>query len=155
GNPGLTGQVTIAAGQPAQPNQPAATLLLSAKPDLAMGPYFVHVEGKATINGKPVTRFASVQAAVSQSLANLSYPPRDLGHRVAVGVTEKPPFTLAAKFEQPEWLRGAPINVTITATRATGFTDEIAVTAANLPANVTAALKNIPKEQKEVKVQLT
>ena len=32
---------------------------------------------------------------------------------------------------------------------------EIAVTAAGLPANVTAALKNIPAGQNEVKVQLT
>jgi hypothetical protein len=155
GHPGLTGQVTIPTGQPAQPNQPAATLLLSAKPDVEMGPYQLRVEGKATINGKIVTRYASVQAAVSQALANLSYPPRDLAHGVAVAVTEKPPFMLAAKFDQPEGLRGGPVSVTITAARAPGFADEITIAAGNLPANVTAVVKNIPKEKSEVKVQLT
>src|SRR5262249_6900172 len=50
---------------------------------------------------------------------------------------------------------GKPAMLTITATRAPGFTEEIAITAAGLPPTVTAALKNIPKGQNEVKVQLS
>jgi hypothetical protein len=47
------------------------------------------------------------------------------------------------------------VPLTITATRAAGFTEEIALSAVNLPANVTAALKNISKGEKEAKAQLT
>jgi hypothetical protein len=57
--------------------------------------------------------------------------------------------------DQAEASRGSPAALTITATRAAGFTDEIALSAVNLPANVTASLKNIPKGEQESKGQLT
>src|SRR5262249_25357328 len=44
--------------------------------------------------------------------------------------------------------------LTVLAQRTPGFVEEIALTAPALPANVAAALKNIPKNQNEVKVQL-
>ena len=42
----------------------------------------------------------------------------------------------------------------VTAVRAPGFTEEIALTATGLPPNVAPALKNIPANMNEVKVQL-
>ena len=69
--------------------------------------------------------------------------------------TEKPPFTLTADLDQPEASRGSAVPLTITATRSAGFTEEIALSPINLPANVTAALKNIPKGEHEIKGQLT
>jgi hypothetical protein len=153
GPTGLSGQTTIPTGKPAPPNQPAATLTLTAG-DLPLGPVVFAIQGKATINGKVVTHLASVRTVISQGLANLPAPPRPLYHQFALAITERPPFTLAARFDTPSTAPGKPASLTITATRAPGFTAEIALTAAGLPANVTAALKNIAANQNEVKVQL-
>jgi hypothetical protein len=154
GLPGVTGTTVITAEAPA-PGQPAALLTVSARPDVPLGPYTLHVQGKATIGGKVVVAYASLKGVVSQGLADLPFPPPDLFNRVGVAITEKPPFTLAAKFDRPEGVRGMPVGLTITAARAPGFAEEIALAPLGLPANVTPGLKNIPRGQSEVKVQLT
>src|SRR5581483_4386200 len=64
------------------------------------------------------------------------------------------PFALAVKFDEENVMPGKPAHLTVTATRDAGFTGEIALTAAGLPANVTAMLKNIPANMNEIKVQL-
>jgi hypothetical protein len=156
GVPGLTGQTILQPGlPPAQPNQPAALLFVNATPDAPLGLHNVKVQCKATINGKVVTTYASVRTAVTAALGGLPFPPRDLYTPTAIAVTEKPPFSLVAKFDAPETLRGTAGTVTITATKTPGFDEEIALTPLGLPANVAPALKNIPKGMNEVKVQLT
>jgi hypothetical protein len=155
GPPGITGALSIKAGQPTPPNVPAGLLLLSVKPDVPMGPYVVTVQGKATIDGKPVVVNANVTNVVKAALANLPYPPRHLLTGVAIAVTQKPPFALTAKLDTPEALRGAPASVTVTAVRDAGFSEEIALAPGALPPNVAAALKPIPKGANEVKVTLT
>jgi hypothetical protein len=147
GKPGTSGQVAIAMGQA------AGSLPVAAAPDLAIGPYLFAIQGKATISGNTVTQFASVRAPLSQSLANLPVPPRSLYQELALAVTEKPPFSLAVKVDGTG-TPGKPLPVTVTATRSAGFTAEIALTASGLPANVTAALKNVPAGQNESKGQL-
>lgn len=161
GPPGISGEVIIPAGtaspapKPGQPAPPAATLFLQARPDLPPGPGVLAVQGRATINGKTVVDRASVRTLVSQALGNLPYPPPAFDTQVALGVTEKPPFTLALRIDQAEALRGSPVPVTVTVQRAPGFNDEIALSAVGLPANVTAAVKNVPAGQAEIKGQLT
>jgi hypothetical protein len=160
GHPGITGTATIPASAapappPPNPPPPAAQLVLNVKPDVPMGAYDLVVIGKATINGKEVVEYASVKAVIQPGLGGLSFPPRDLLARVGLAVTEKPPFTLVAKFDQPEVLRGAAATLTVTATKDAGFDEEIAVTLPVVPPNVAPMLKNIPKGQTEVKLQLT
>ncbi len=145
---GLTGQATIAMGQA------AGTLPITAALEMPMGPHTFLIQGKANINGKMVSEYASIRTPLSQSLANLPVPPRPWYHQFALAVTERPPFDLAAKFDSPMATPGKPAPLTITATRLPAFTGEIALTAAGLPGNVTAMLKNIPAGQKEVKVEL-
>ncbi len=154
GPPGVTGQVQIPTGQPPQPNQPGATLTVNVGPDVPVGPLTFLIQGKAKINGTDTTEYARVRAAVSQSLSGLPVPPRQLWTAVGLSVTEKAPFTLAAKFEASSTPLGKTADLTITAVRAPGFTEEIALTATGLPPNVAPALKNIPANMKEVKVQL-
>jgi hypothetical protein len=120
-----------------------------------VGPHVLHIQGKATINGKVVTKRASVRTAVSQSLANLPLPPPSTFMSIGLAVTEKPPFTLTAKLDAASYMPGKPATLTVTATRAPGFTAEIALSAAGLPPGVTAMLKNIPANQNEMKVPLT
>lgn len=155
GHPGITGQTVINATPPPPPNQPAGKLTVSMKPNMPMGPHFVRIQGKATINGKPVIVDADVAAAVKESLAGLAFPPRDLLHPVALAVTEKPPFSLLAKFDPVESLRGNPISVIVTAQRAPGFAEEIALNPQGLPANVALPALKIDKDKNEVKAQFT
>jgi hypothetical protein len=158
GHPGITGQTVIKAAPPTPPNQPGAKLTfltINVNPDVPMGPYFVRIQGKATINGKPVIVDADVAAAVKESMAGLPFPPRDLLHSVGLAVTEKPPFSLLAKFEPAESIRGNPISVIITAQRAPGFAEEIALSPQGLPANLVLPALKIDKDKNEVKSQFT
>jgi hypothetical protein len=153
GGPNFSGQATIA-GPPLPPNQPAATLFLAARSGTTVGPHHVVLKGTAIINGKPVSRYANVHFVVSQNLAGLPYPPRDLFTQVGVAVTPAPPFTLALKLDHAEAARGVPVPLTITATRSPGFAEEIVLSPVGLPPTIAPALKNIPKGQNEVKAQL-
>ena len=163
GPPGVTGQATITAGvvtkAPPQPNQPApavARLIVQAGPDAPMGAYPIKVQGKATINGKPVVVFATARPAVTQALAGLPFPPRQVYSQIAAAITEKPPFNLLVKLDHPEAAKEIPANVTITAVRGDGFAEEIVLTPLDLPPNVVPAAKvlKIEKGQNEFKTQL-
>ena len=154
GTPGISGHTLVTSKVAPGRNQPAAWLFVSASPNAVPGPYACRVRGVATINNRRLVADASVRAVVSQELAGLPYPPPDLTHVLGIGVTEKPPFTLTAKFARPDAIRGGTLPLTIAATRNPGFDDEITLSAVGLPANVTAALKNIPKGKNEVSVQI-
>jgi hypothetical protein len=151
---GLSGTVTIPAGQPPNPKVPAAQLQLTANASLPLGPRAFRIEGKATINGKPFMTFASVREAVSKEMAELPVPPRQTWTEFALAVTEKLPFTLVVKLDHTPGSPGEPVPLTVTATRDPGFTAEIALSAVGLPPNVAAALKNIPANMTEAKGQL-
>ena len=73
-----------------------------------------------------------------------------------MAVTEKPPFTLAAKFDPAEAVPGLAASLTITARRDAGFTEAITLNPpTGLPATVKPPpLKPIAKDQTEVKVPL-
>jgi hypothetical protein len=150
GPPGLKGQAVLGAGQA------LGTLLLEADPGVKPGPYVFQVRGKAVIGGKPVTELAGARAAVRDSLAGLLYPPRQLNNELAVAVTAKPPFRLAARVEPDRTAPGLPVSLVITAQREPGFAEAITLGAPEgLPPNVKPpALKPIPKGQNEVKVPL-
>jgi hypothetical protein len=154
GPKGISGQLAVAAGKAPPPNQPIGTLVVNVGPDVPLGGYAFRIQGKATINGKAVTKLASVRGIVSQGLANLPLPPPATFTSIGLVVTEKPPLVLAAKFDAPSYAPGKSAMLTIKATRGPGFTAEIALSAAGLPAGVTAMFKNIPANQNEVKVPL-
>ncbi len=154
GPAGVTGQVQVPVGQPPQPGQPAATLTVHVGPDVPVGPLTFLVQGKANINGKDVIEYASVRAAVSQSLAGLPVPPRQTWTAVGLAVTERAPFTLSAKFDEASTALGKSAYLTVTAVRAPGFTEEIALTMTGLPPNVTPAQQKIPANMNEAKVQV-
>jgi hypothetical protein len=154
GAKGISGTLTVPAGKVPPPNQPLGTLVINVAPDVPIGPYAFQIQGKASINDKTVVKLASVRTVVSQGLANLPLPPKNLLTSIGLAVTEKPPFTLAAKLDAASYAPGKPATLTVTATRAPGFTAEIALSAV-LPPGVTAMLKNIPANQNEIKLTLT
>jgi hypothetical protein len=150
GHAGLSGSVQL------KPGQTSATMMVHAAPDLAMAPYLVHVAGKAVIDGKPVIRIASVRPAVTTSLGNLPYPPRNLSEQVALAVRERPPFSLAMAWDQPESYPGAAAKLTILATRNPGFDEIITLDPlGGLPPEVPVPkVPPIPKGKNEVKVDV-
>ena len=155
GSPLLSGQVTVAGGPPKPPNVPAATLTITVKGDAPAGPLSFLIQGKATIGGKPVLRFATCRTVLNQTLANLPYPPPQYETQLAVAVREKPPFTLAAKITPTQLLPGQAATAVVTATRATGFSEPIVLSVTGLTPTVTATPATIAKGQNEVKVTLT
>jgi hypothetical protein len=154
GLPGLSAALTVAAGQPVPPNQPVL-LAVKAGGTISVGPHLFAVKGKAAINGKDVVVTASARTPVSQSLAGLPIPPRSTFTQVALAVTERAPFTLAAKFDEAAATPGKPTMLTVTVTRTAGFNGDVALTLAGLPANVTAMPKSIPPNMTEAKLTVT
>jgi hypothetical protein len=153
GPKGLNGTVMIPAGPPKPPNQPSAVLSVKAD-ELPPGPVVFSLAGKATIDGKPVVRLVSIRNLLTAAMGNLPVPPRTMYHAVGLAVLEKPPFTLAAKFDAPFAQPGKSITATVTVTRQPGFTAEIVVTATGLPPGAAATPAKIPPGMNEVKVTL-
>ncbi len=161
GRSGLSGSVTIPAGIPAanappgQAGQTIAYLPLKVNADVPMGAYEFSVQTKAVVDGKEFMRLANVTDIVKQRMANLELPPREMLTSLGLCLTDKPLFVLAAKMPLPDIVRGAPATVTLAATRAAGFAEEIALSAVNPPANVTIAAKPIGKGSNEIGIQVT
>lgn len=158
GPPGFSGSVTVPNAPPPPPNQPAppiAFLPLTCKGDIAPGAYGLTILAKATINGKEVAKPVMVTDAVKAGLGGLPFPPREMLSNIGVAVTDKPLFTLAVKLPNPDVVRGVAANVTVTATRAAGFAEEIQLAPVSLPPNVTIAVKPIPKGANEVQFPVT
>jgi hypothetical protein len=150
----VTGATTIAAGQN------AAMLLVTAAADAPVGGHRLNLIAKATINNKPVVEAANVEAIVKTALNNTPFPPKSLSNDLAVAVTEKTPFSFQIKYDTAEGVRGLSVPVTITATKAMGFDEEITITTQTLPPAqgqqppLPAATAKIAKGQKEVKLEL-
>lgn len=163
GPPGISGRAILRSASPAAekaakagaPPPPAGLLFLEAGPDTPLSPGTVTIQARAVINGKNVVSYANARTAVSTALGALPYPPRQLIDQIGFAVTEKPPFTLSARLDQAEAIRGNPANVTIQVRRDKGFAEEIALSTLGLPPNVTSTAKSIAKGQNEVKAQLT
>jgi len=99
-----------------------------------MGPYFVRIQGKATINGKPVVVDADV-LRVRKAWRDWLFL-RAICSIRWLGGTEKPPFSLLARFDPTESIRGLPISVIITV-RDAGLCGRNVLSPQGLPANVT------------------
>jgi hypothetical protein len=130
-------------------------LPLTCKSDVPLGAYDLRIIAKAKVGGKEITRLVNATDVVKAGLNNLAFPPREMLTSIGVAVTDKPLFTLAIKLANTETIRGAATNVTVTATRAAGFADEIQVAATVVPPNVAIAAKPIPKGANEVQFTVT
>jgi len=136
-------------------SQSAGILLLPSKGDASLGARSIVVEGKAMIDGQPVTVIAHAKPTVSKALADLTFLPMHVATNIAVGVKGKAPFQLSAKVDPVDPTPGSPATVTVTATRSDNFKGEIVINPpAGLPANVGAKVVPIPADKTEVKFPL-
>ncbi|MCE9534260.1 MAG: hypothetical protein K8T89_24535 [Planctomycetes bacterium] len=160
GPAGFSGNVTIPAGVPAAtPPKDASPLFaylpLIAKGDVPVGPYEIRVQSKAKVADKEIVRLARVTDVVKLGMAGLPIPPLEMTSSLVVGVSGPPLFKLEAKPPIPEVKAGPAVNFTIVATRATGFVDEIALSATALPTGITVAVKPIGKGTNDIILQVT
>ncbi len=150
GPAGFTGTATVKAGQN------AGVVVVFAKGETPMGAYSITIQGKATIDGQPVTQLASVRGSIGLALGGIAYPPLHLHHAVALAVKEKAPFGLTVSMNPPDGVPGTTPSIVITAKRDAGFTDEITLIApTGLPANVPVPkITSIPKDKIEISFPL-
>lgn len=154
GSPSLTGSTTISATAPPAPNLPIGVLTITDSGKSPPGGSVVHIQAKATINGKEVKSFVEVANVVRQNMQGLPFTPRELSTNLIASAID-PPFRIAAKYATPEGTRGTPVNVVFTATRSAGFAEEITFAPVALPPNVTSAPKPLAKATNEIQFPLT
>jgi hypothetical protein len=158
GPPGFTGSVTVPNAPPPQAGQPVlpiAFLPMTCKAGTPVGAYSLTIVAKAKIGDKEVTKPVTAAEAVKAGLNGLPFPPREMLTQIGVAVTDKPLFTLSVKLANTDMLRGVATNITVTATRAAGFAEEIQLAPVTLPPNMAIAVKPIPKGVNEVQFPIT
>jgi hypothetical protein len=142
---GLSGKATF------QPGQTSTVVSVQAPESQAMGALVITLVCEATIDKESVVQLVNVRPSVTQSLANLPFPPRELHTQIAIGVREKAPFKLSSKLVQDGVVPGLPATFKVSVERGKDFDGDIAVTLpAGLPPNVGAPKAiTIPKGQNE------
>jgi hypothetical protein len=148
---GLTGSLTLPAG--ANPT-PAAPLWLpmTLKPGAKPGPHPVTVKTTAKIDGKDVSKPATVTDIVRAGFAGLPNVPPQLPVQLAAVVVEKPPFELELAIDAKA-AAGATVKGKVKAKRADGFTEEIQVAPLVGPAGVTVKPKPVAKGAADAEIE--
>ncbi len=124
------------------------------------------IVGEATIAGKPVREAADLTVALQAKTNQMPYPPQTLLNDLAMGVSPAAPFSLRTEPAEITFGPDLTANFKVIATRQKDYTEPITLAVTNindggpkpvpgLPANVTAALKPIPKDQQEIEITLT
>lgn len=154
GGKGLSGTVTLPAGAP-KPNTPAGNLEVKAEDLLPAGQVSFVLQGKATVDGKPVVRLASVRGVVSTAMSNLALPPRAAYTQLSMAIKERPPFTVAMRFEAKEAQVGKPVSATVTIAPVPGYAEEVTLSFEGLPPGVKPELVGVKAEPGGTAIRVT
>ncbi|HUG91109.1 MAG TPA: PPC domain-containing protein, partial [Planctomycetaceae bacterium] len=138
-------------------------LTLTAAADVEAGKLSeVAIVGTAPIGGSEFRATASVADAIKAANNAIPWAPAALARSAALAAAPKPPFGLRTEPQQIVFGRNLKASVKVIAERGEGIDEEIALalpdpkaTGLNLPGNVTAALKPVPKGQNEVEIEFT
>ena len=149
GNAALSGSVTVLAGQ----TQAFVPLLVKAgtKP----GAYAFQVKATAKVEGKDIVRYATLTDFVKTSLGGMPNPPPDLLQGCAVAVIEKPAFTVKFTADPTSIEKGKAGKLLAEATREKEADADITLVPLFVPANITPAVKPIPKGMTKAEVGIT
>ncbi len=149
---GITGTLSIAAGQPAKPAEPAGSLRLTCPGNLPLGIHPLVVLGTADVAGVRLARAASVLGPIRAGMANLSRLPTAWESQAALAVIEKAPFQITARLEPVTPVApGKETVLVVTVQRQSDFQGEVVLSVAGLPANVTTAAVPIIKDKTEAR----
>lgn len=149
GDPALSGKVTLPAGQT------FTFVPLLVKDGTKPGAFPFSVKATAAVGGATVVRYGTQTDAVKAALGGIPTPPPELLNQCALGVVEKPPFTVAFTADPAAIEKGKAGKVLVQATREKSADGDIVLTPVFLPPNVTAAPKPVPKGQTKGEIPLT
>jgi hypothetical protein len=137
------------------PGQKQTFLTLAANADAAPGQLAVcRVWGTAEINGQKVTHQLDMTDLLRGALSNIAWPPQPLTRLLAAGVGPKPFFTLRSESPTVVVGRNTAAKITVKASRAEDFKEQIALKADGLPGKVTAEIKPVEKEQDTAEITI-
>jgi hypothetical protein len=150
GDPALSGTVTLPAGQT------VAFLPLLVRDGTKPGAYSFRVQGKATVGTESIVRTGTLVDTVKATLGGMPNPPLEMLAGCAVGVTEKPAFTVKLTADPAAIEKGKGGKVLVEIERGTGADGDVAVAPVFPPPNVTpAAAKPIAKGATKTDLALT
>jgi hypothetical protein len=152
GVPGLLGSATLPAA--ANPNPQAPLYIpISLAPGATPGHYPITVQATATIDGKPVTKTATVTDIVRANMAGLTNVPREMTDQLAVVVTERPPFRLELEADTPTAAAGSAVKGKVRVRRVGGFDGDVQMVESASPAGMTVKVPTIAKDASETEVE--
>ncbi|MGV3723983.1 MAG: PPC domain-containing protein [Actinomycetota bacterium] len=135
--------------------QNSAIITLTAAPGAAPAGSPIRVLGSASIGGAAVDRQAVGRETFQPPLATPQQArTRDTELAVA-GAAAEPPYLLAVTPAAAAVKAGGKLELTVKATRKANYKENIAVTVAGLPPNVTASALTINGDKTEGKITLT
>lgn len=139
------------------PGRVTAVLTVHARPDFAAGQFLgVKILGTARIGEADVVATADVTTPLKARFANMRFPPPSLLNSVAASTM--PANGLVLKVEPAEIVFGKDLSakVKVIAERSQGLDEAVALAVlpapSELPAGITAAVKNIDKGANEVEI---
>ncbi len=149
---GLTASKTVIG-----PGRNTAVLTVHARPDFAAGQLLgVKILGTAKIGEADVVATADVVGVHKARFSNMRFPPSALATQVAASTM--PPNGLVLKVDPPEIVFGKDLSakVKVIAERSLGLDEAVALAVlpvpSELPAGITAAVKNVDKGANEVEI---
>jgi hypothetical protein len=144
------------------PGMNTVVLTVSNRSDKAKAqPNSVTVVGKATVGGKEIKTVAHTEAPLKASMANIPWVPEGLSGQLALGVAAQPQIRLRTEPALAIFGQSLSGKVKVIVERAKGFDEAITLVVTpdakkgGLPANITAAVKPIPKGKNEIEITFT
>ena len=117
--------------------------------------YPFRIRGTAKIDGKDVVRYATMTDIVKTALGGMTNPSPDLLSDAAVAAVDKLAFEVRLTPTPSAVQKGAAGKLVVEVVRGAGADGDITLTPLQVPANVTPAVKPIPKGQTKGEIPLT
>jgi hypothetical protein len=135
------------------PGKGSAPLVFSCEKDAPIGHSDLTITGKATIDGREVTRMAR-GGGLTWPTVNTPGIAR-MADSIPLAVREPSPFVVSAMPETLEVASGAKLPIAIKLTRAADWAESVQLSGFDLPQGATIALVTIAADQVEGKVELS
>jgi hypothetical protein len=134
------------------PGKTSTPLVFEVAPDAPIGQGRIQITGKATIDGRELTRTAR-GGGLTWPTVNTPGISR-MADGVAIAVREAPPFIVTAQPATTEVKPGDKLPIAVTLERAGDWTGPVQLSGFDLPNNATVALVNVAADAKQGKVEV-
>jgi len=141
----------------AGPGQASIMLSVTSKADAPLSRAVpIRIVGTAKIGETEFQATANTATAMKASYGAIPWAPQNLSEHVALGVGPKPQIRLRTEAKEVVFGKSLTGSIKVMVDRAEGFNEAVTLVVTpdakkgGLPANITAGLKPIPKDQNEV-----